>query len=457
MPETLVGASGSSFTQPAVAGTGKRILLVTVPFPPHGEVGAIRAERLARTFTEAGHEVTALTVHLPSDAGRARRSSAAAKEVVTVEVGERHAARLLRLMRRFHLSSPRNSESRAGSESTTIASEASRGGIREFVLAVLALPDSEQHFIRPAAAAARQWKPGDFDIVYSTAPPFSGHIAAQRIASRLGARLILEFRDPWNHSHAQRVARSFGITRKIDDMLERRCLEAADSIVAVSEGAAELIRSSSPGSEPHVILNGIPSQLLDSPQPERTGPLSILYAGSLYLSRDPRSFLESLALVLRKRKWTPQEVRLDFLGECRFFHEDSIEEYVQRLGISDHVTFTDRVPHVEATRRISEADILLLLAQEQPIQIPNKLYDYLGMRVPVIAYADAEGETTRMLEQAGGHLVMKHSDPAVNAEQLERLLASRIADRQAEVGDMAVLNGWRSELQMQLLLEALDL
>src|SRR5690606_32012 len=108
-------------------------------------------------------------------------------------------------------------------------------------------------------------------------------------------------------------------------------LEAADSIVTVSDGAADLISTVLPGSAPHVVLNGIPSRLLDSPQPERSGPLTILYAGSLYLSRDPRSFLDSLALVLRERGWSPTELRLDFLGECRNFHEESIEEHVKRL------------------------------------------------------------------------------------------------------------------------------
>src|SRR5690606_25065351 len=118
-----------------------------------------------------------------------------------------------------------------------------------------------------------------------------------------------------------------------------------------------------------------------------------------------------------------------------------------------------RVPHDEAVRILAGADLLLLLVRGQPTQIPNKLYDYLAMRVPIIAYSDAEtaGETARMLNEAGGHLVISDQDAAAQADALEALVARRMAERNVPVGDTAVLDRWRSERQMSQLLESLSL
>src|SRR5690606_38222142 len=106
---------------------------------------------------------------------------------------------------------------------------------------------------------------------------------------------VLEYRDPWNHPHSERYARRFALTRLGDDYLERRCLSAASQVVAVSTGAAEILRQRREAPDVHIALNGVPSQLLDGPKPLRSGPLRILYAGELYQARDPRPFLRAFS------------------------------------------------------------------------------------------------------------------------------------------------------------------
>lgn len=457
MTETLIDARSRGYAQADASRGVRRILLITTTFPPHTKVGAIRAERLARTFSAAGHEVTVLTVGLPDEAVFECGSDSGAREVAALDVGDRLASRVALLMERMRPAARRAGVQKAATSSGSALPVRERGVIRRFTIGLLSMPDSESHFIRPAVNAMRRREKGAFDIVYSTAPPFSAHVAATRIASALDARLILEFRDPWNHPHARRGVREFALTRWLDDRLERRCVKAADSIVTVSAGAAELIRQNPSAPDIHVILNGVPSELLDSPPIRREGPLRIIYAGSLYLGRDPRKFLDALALAVQRNGWSPDDLRLEFLGECRRFRNHSIEDYVRQLGLAAHTTFVDRVPHAEAARRIATADITLLLAQQQPIQIPNKLYDYLAMRTPIIAYADTDGETARMLHEVGGHLVLDGADQERDAGLIERLLLDRISDRQSPVGDLAVLDRWRADRQMQQLLEALEL
>lgn len=453
-------AHGTPVYSPAPTKRGQRILLVTGTFAPEMKVGALRTERLARTLTEAGHDVTVLAPRIPSDAG-AHRPSDVARRVVTVDVGDRYATRMLRFLKRLGLApAKRDGEGSVGTVTGNNRKPwAAPWSLREFVMALTAVPDLDQNYILPALLKARSWNPGDFDMVYSSAPPFAVHVAAERIAQRLGAPLVLEYRDPWNHEYTERIATRYALTRRVDRWLEHRCIRAARDVVAVSEGAADILRRM-PGSPPvHLSLNGIPGALLDEPRSAREGPLTILYAGALYQQRDPEPFLVALSAVVQRRGWSPDRLRLDFLGECRRFNGSSVEELVVRLGLEQHVRFTDRVPHDEAVRALAGADLLLLLVKGQPTQIPNKLYDYLAMRVPIIAYSDpdTEGETARMLNEAGGHLVVTDQDATGQADALETLIAKRMAERNVPVGDTTVLDRWRSERQMNQLLESLSL
>jgi hypothetical protein len=68
------------------------------------------------------------------------------------------------------------------------------------------------------------------------------------------------------------------------------------------------------------------------------------------------------------------------------------------------------------------AGLLLLLAQEQPLQVPNKLYEYLATGVPILAIADHDGETADMLRQVGGHYVLPPDDLAGMEMSLESAL-----------------------------------
>ncbi|MDX2121780.1 MAG: hypothetical protein SF070_12085, partial [Gemmatimonadota bacterium] len=98
-------------------------------------------------------------------------------------------------------------------------------------------------------------------------------------------------------------------------------------------------------------------------------------------------------------------------------------------------------------------DVLLLLAQQQPDQVPNKLYEYLGTRAPILAFADDAGETAAMLREAGGHTLVTGSDPDAAARGIEEALGLTAEPRVQP--DDRQLRAWTTEGQMDHLLTAL--
>lgn len=100
----------------------------------------------------------------------------------------------------------------------------------------------------------------------------------------------------------------------------------------------------------------------------------------------------------------------------------------------------------------AESDLLLLLAQNQPDQVPQKLYEYLGTRVPIIAFVDRGGETARMLERVGGHHTVFDNDVDAAVRALESVLGT---SENEPAGDPAVLEGWTADTQLKRFIDAL--
>jgi hypothetical protein len=115
------------------------------------------------------------------------------------------------------------------------------------------------------------------------------------------------------------------------------------------------------------------------------------------------------------------------------------------------VTFQDWVSKETAHALIANADLLLLLAQDQPEQVPNKLYDYLGARRPILAFADQEGESASMLREIGGHYLVYTDDPLEVERALEAALTRSPPAGTACTAD-SKLEEWTTERQMRHLL-----
>ena len=417
-----------------------KVLFISQAYPPYPAVGSLRARKLVDALRRQGHEVQVVTERLDGDRG-ALRAAEDGLLVHTVPVGERYRARVAAAVRRVR----------------TLF-----GRLGQFVLALLRVPDDEQRFILPAYRVARRlMRRQRFDLVYTSAPSFSTLLVGLLLRRTTGCRWVAEFRDPWTDQRAGHDPGNSELIRAVHRWLERRCLNAADQVVTVTEGAREQLRSKVPAAQRDkfvLALNGIDA--LTPPADREAGPFRIVYAGTFYFERDPRPFLDALRDVVVARALDPGALRVDFVGHCRNYHAASVEQMVADRGLTGFVHFRDWVPHEEAQRLLRSADLLLFIALGQPLQVPNKLYDYLGTRRAILAFVDADGESARMLERVGGHhLVSDVTVPNV-AAALDAALGPALdgptrAAPAASVGDESVLRRWLTERQLGELVRAI--
>jgi glycosyltransferase involved in cell wall biosynthesis len=396
----------------------KKILFLTYYYPPSPAVGALRAEKVVRAFQAAGHQVTVVTARLPEE-----RPGIRLKEPGFTVRAIRSVAnpRFWYLALKDRVRGTRSTPAGGGRREDSVKAPARVAGWKRLLGALLWLPDDKQGFI--LSAALTSLARGRPDLIYTTAPPFSVHLAGLLIKTVTRARWAAEFRDPWTDNPWKPAHVRTGATESVERWLERRVLRSADHLVGVSAGIHQALtgKPGVPAERCLLIRNGI-DRLAEQRPPREPGPYRIVHIGSFYHGRDPRPFLSGLAQVTRERGMGPGDLRVDLVGNCRWFSGISVEQEVKRLGLEEFVGFTDWVPHAEAQAIIGRSDLLLLLAQNQPLQVPNKLYEYLGTRIPILGFVDETGESADILREAGGHHVVTSADPARVVQILERAL-----------------------------------
>ena len=439
----------------AIAAPAMRVCLIAYHFPPDPAVGSLRALNVARAFRDAGHSVHVISVQSPSIGTAWKERGIEVERVRALPMARELYAGLKTWFTSRHRPSAavEVKEVEGWSPPTRVAAW------RRLLNSLIWLPDDRQGFIWPAYAAVRSLGLSSSDLVYSTCPPYSPHLSGLLAKMNLGVRWAIEFRDPWTRSRQKPWWIRSGLADRLDAWLERMCLRHADYVVSVSEGIHRGLLSGLSRAERAkcvLVRNGI-ERLAPAATTERvhSGPRHILHLGTFSHGRDPRPFLRALAVLAKREELGPDRIQVEFVGQCRWFGPHSLEQLVEQLGIARLVQFQDWVPREKAAELLGAADAVLLLAQDQPDQVPNKLYEYLGTRKPIIAYADADGESARMLREVGGHHLIVGDDAERAADVLgEVILASRDEPHGASRAN-ALLLEWTTERQMHRLMETL--
>jgi len=273
-----------------------------------------------------------------------------------------------------------------------------------------------------AAARAALAAAADFDVrvVISTAPPYSSHVAASRVARELGVPLVLDYRDAWVDNPFRQWEDD--VRKERERRLEEEVLAAAAAVVVVTEGMAASYRGRlDAGRETVVITNGFDEQDFADPSPVAgEGPFEVVYAGQFYEGRMPWSFLEALRLYGERGNGRREGIKATFVGPVA----RGMAAEVLRFGVA--VELTGPLSHRDTIAAIRRADVNLLIIGDRPgaaATLTGKVFEYLRAGKPILALVPPEGEAARLVRRVNGGLVVPPSDPAAIADALGVLVA----------------------------------
>ncbi len=282
------------------------------------------------------------------------------------------------------------------------------------------LPDNKVGWMPFAyREAARLLRGGAFDVILSTAPPYSSHMVAARLARKFRLPLVLDYRDDWlgNPRHVYPTP----LHRAAHGALERRAGGQADAIVTINPVLAGAIYDRL-GVPVTVIPQGFDPddypKTSANPSPQ-SDQLHFMYTGVFYDRQTPEPFLRGLAELIRRNPDVAGRVRATFVG----LFPDECRPLLSALALQDVVEILPYERHREAMSRVSRADVAWLVVGEGPGQrgiSTGKLFAYAGASIPILGIVP-RGAAHEMLEAYGASWTAHPDDPEAIYRTLARI------------------------------------
>lgn len=398
------------------------VLLISYHFHPSHEIGAKRPTALAQFLASKGVRVAVVSAF---GGHNIELGSQVLPGVVAVPVPRPSrwlidfAIRLKRKMPGARPAANAAGGSHVPSPPVGSAAQAFWGRVRDVFFRVTYFVDEYKGWGRRARrAAVNEGRRHPPKLVLSSSPPPTVLLVGMLAARRLGVPHIVDLRDPWTDQVA-----STQPTRRVELALlrgiEGRVMRAAAAITSTGARVAQLLIQRQPGlaSKTFVVRNGYDGSVRQA-SADTSNRLAILFAGELYLNRDPFPLLHALERLLSRPGVDAGRITVTFMGQKTEDTVRSIAAWLAGKRCAGVVKFLPRQPPEVVAAITLESTVLLNLAQLQPLSIPAKTFEHLASGRENLLLCEDDSESAQLVANIPGVLQV---DPQ-NPDALDRVL-----------------------------------
>jgi glycosyltransferase involved in cell wall biosynthesis len=275
----------------------------------------------------------------------------------------------------------------AGTPAHDTATQSAAGRLKQFILQLLLeSPDSHVFWVPIAfLRGCRVLLTTKVDVVYSSSPPHSSHVAAFLLSKLFRKPHVVDFRDPW-------IVPDEGIAvlRRLERLVKRTIVQHAAKVVVVSPGEPEELRrelSDLDLRDIEVLTNGFDPD--DFELPERKAPeperFTITHAGTIY-PETGSDFFRALEYLQAEEPALARALQVNLVGDVDPQHDGT----VRRLEEAGIVRRHGLQPHRTALALANDSDALLILQRGRTsgAHLPAKVFEYLFIARPILAITD---------------------------------------------------------------------
>lgn len=419
------------YTAPEAPASGRRLLLLTYHFPPSQAAGALRWQRMLPYAASRGWAADVIAADpsaiTPADPRRLEELPPGTR--VFAAAGGTHWSANASAALRKALSVVRPGRGTVASEVPSVANAPAspdlaipRDEVRWLPVTVRGLKRHVGAFLNHAneavwASSAEQvartlGASVDYDAIITCGPPHAVHAAGARLSRALGIPLVMDLRDPWSCIRDLEASIASPLWYRIAERRERAAVNQAALVVMNTDPARVAMQAAHRHAAIRIITarNGCDDEFIPASRHGRK--FTIAYAGSIYLSRDPRPFLRASARVVNAMALTPDDFGIAVLGQVA---GAPLREIAVECGIADYVTLEAPRPRREALEFLAEAAMLLNLPQSAAQCIPSKLFEYVQFNAWLLALEPEGTATEMMLRDSGADIVPPDDEEAIAA------------------------------------------
>jgi glycosyltransferase involved in cell wall biosynthesis len=256
-------------------------------------------------------------------------------------------------------------------------------------------PDSKKGWVGPAVRLGKRLAARNkYDLIFSTAPPMSAHLAALKLHQLSGIPWIADYRDYWTSDTIEQQYSSPRTAAHAHELL-RSIAATARAVTAVNKSVGDYVGAGK------LVSNGFDAtnaKLWGTPN--RQGQFSIGMLGTF----GPLNPIEPLFGVIDQlRQQAPafaDQVQVVQVGNV---DRDNFLSLAERHGLKDRCQAHGLKPRAESIDLLKNCHCFYqsLLPDWGKGMTPARMFDLLASGRPILAYADHGGEVDKMIVTSG--------------------------------------------------------
>ena len=397
-----------------------RVAILAYHFYPSLEVGSKRVVALVGSLLKIGHTVMVVSAFEgleTFDAEDARweklrgfqleRIPSEHSKVLTFLV---RAKRRLRRLR----SGTRTDGQGDGFPNDASGDNQSSNSIRGLLFNIVGVLDDKKRWTFRAArrivGASKALRPA---VIVASGPPMSTLVGAIIASQRLAIPVVVDLRDPICQEGRNGTGGHGAPVQWGRRLLERYVMRRASCVTTTSPSLQRVLQVRYPGLSDRIscIYNGFDGEA--SPPLLHTGNrLVIVYAGALYLNRNPFPFLEVLEDILIHEEVEASRVEVLFAGECEYYRGVQLRAWLAKRRCGHVVTILPRLDSRDLAELYSRGTLLLNFAEGQRMQVPAKTFELLALGREVLMLCEPDSDTASVVRRISAVTCAQSSDAA---------------------------------------------
>ena len=268
------------------------------------------------------------------------------------------------------------------------------------------------------------------DIIHAHSPALNG-LAAVDVGEKLGIPVLYEIRAFWedaavSHGSCKEGDLRYNLTKKLETHVVRR----ADAVTTICNGLKQdLISRGVAEDKITIIPNAVDITKFSGPNnPDPAlqeklglnGKITLGFIGSFYDYEGLDILVDAFPKILAEKP----EARLLMVGGGQ--EADHLKQQVQRLGLSDHVIFTGRVPHDQVENYYNLVDIFVYPRKKMRLtDLVTPLKPLEAMAQHKLVAASDIGGHNELIEDGVTGTLFRPDDP----DDLARTILSMLDNR----------------------------
>lgn len=394
----------------------KRVLVITYYWPPSGGSGVQRWVKFAKYLPSEGWQPVIYTPENPEliavDKTLGSEIPPEAEIVRTKIVEPYNAYRMLMGkdssidIKTFTQEVASGGETGAsGGEVNPINAQKKsfKQKISLFIRGNFFIPDPRVMWVGPSVRFLKKYlREHPVDAIVTTGPPQSMHLIGLKLSEATGIPWVADFRDPWTKMFYFKHLGLCSWAEKKHHELERRVLDGATRVVAVSPLVKEDFEKMT-GTPVELITNGFDeSDFSEEIVPD--GFFNITHTGLFAADGNPETLWKVLADKCAEDSSFRDALRLRLVGKT----DSAITESIRQAGLGDNLVDLGYRDHRTAVREQKNASLLILPLRKEPeyrAVLPGKLFEYLASRRPILGIGQTDGAMARIIGNTGSGVV----------------------------------------------------